>query len=254
MENKKSYSVHSLARLSGISIRTLHYYDQIGLLVPDRSPNGYRIYHQGDVLRLQQILLHRETGLPLEQIKKTLDHPHFDHLAALEKQRSLLIKKANTMQKMIFAIEAAIQKIETGKEVDMSIFDGFEFQKHDDEAKQRWGETAPYRECQNRIKSYDKDDILRLKDEERTLTLELRDCFLKGHSPSDEISMAFAEKHRLYIEHWFYPCSKDFHQRLGLLYVGDEKFSLRYNQLAHGLADFFKHAIDANAAKPYSQT
>ena len=99
MKSAKTYKVKELAQLSGVSVRTLHHYDKIGLLVPSRSGKGYRLYTDNDLFRLQQILIQRELGLPLEEIRKSLDDPKFDARATLVRQKSCCRKKPKPPQK-----------------------------------------------------------------------------------------------------------------------------------------------------------
>jgi len=249
MDNQKTYSIKSLATLSGVSVRTLRYYDQIGLLVPNRGHNDYRIYNHDDVLRLQQILLNREIGFSLDEIKQKLDQPDFDYLSALKKQRTHLVEKTHAFHKIIASIDDAIYKIENREALEMDSFKDFDHTKYDSEAQQKWGESAPFIESQKRMNSYSDQDIKRMQSEEQAWLERLKECFLQKNDPTSQTAMNIAEQHRHYIEQWFYPCSKDFHQKLGKLYIDDERFADHYNKHSEGLATYLKASIDANAQK-----
>lgn len=104
---RRTYRVKDVARLARVTVRTLHHYDAIGLLVPSRTRTGHRVYGEDDLLRLQQILIGRELGLPLEEIGCMLTDPHFDRRKALLEQRELLMRRASETEAMIRAIDSA---------------------------------------------------------------------------------------------------------------------------------------------------
>src|SRR5687768_4616007 len=131
MKRQRTYRVSEVAHIAGISVRTLHYYDELGLLVPrGRTGAGYRLYDDDDLLRLQQILICREQGLALEEIRRWLDDPRFDRRQALLAQKRELQKRAQHTSEMIRAIDAALTVLEDGsgeQHMDMKqIFDGFD--------------------------------------------------------------------------------------------------------------------------------
>src|SRR5438552_18680098 len=171
---KRTYLVKEVAALSGVTVRALHHYDELGLLTPSgRSGGGYRLYDDDDLLRLQQILIGRELGLSLEEIRRSLDDPSFDRRRALVAQRAELEKRAQQAQAMLRAVDAAIALIDsrpsqdqnqpTGETMDMKqIFDGFEPAKFEAEAEQRWGDSDAFKESQKRTARYTKEDWQRL--------------------------------------------------------------------------------------------
>src|SRR6185503_11059591 len=155
MPTRRMYQVKQVASLSGLTIRALHHYDSIGLLMPSaRSPAGYRLYDDDDLLRLQQILIGRELGLSLEEIRRSLDDPHFDRKKALLAQREQLERRVRQAQEMVQAIDAALAVLDgksKGGNMDMKeIFGGFDPAKYEDEAKERWGNTDAYKESTKR--------------------------------------------------------------------------------------------------------
>ena len=145
----KTFRVKEVAQAAGITVRTLHHYDSIALLVPSgRSEAGYRFYSRDDVLRLQQILLYRELGMSLEAIRRLLDDPEFDRRTALLSQRAAIEGRQRRNADMLRSIDRALETLDTEKEIEMNtLFDGFDPSAHEAEAKERWGETDLYKEA-----------------------------------------------------------------------------------------------------------
>lgn len=253
MNKKKAYSIKALADISGVTPRTLHYYDEIKLLVPERKQNGYRVYDQQHILRLQQILLHREMGLSLEEIRDVLDAEGFDYRTTLLAQRKQLLNRANSISEMINAIDAALMRLSKTefeiKETNMTLFNGFEPEDYQAQAKKNWGDTPEYKQSTQRMATYGPEEIAAFKKEEAMWLERLSNCMRGKSAPNSHDAMALAEEHRLYIERWFYPCSSAMHKNLGLLYVSDDKFKDYYDEKTSGLAQFLHDAIHANALR-----
>src|SRR4051812_43697736 len=157
------YQVKELAQIANVSVRTLHHYDEIGLLQPSqRSAAGYRKYDRSDLLRLQQILIRRELGLPLEEIRRCLDDPGFDQRQALLAQREQLRARARSTAEMLQAVDRALALIDSPQmEAEMDpkqLFDGFDPAQYDAEAEQRWGSSATFKESARRTKGYSSED------------------------------------------------------------------------------------------------
>ncbi len=250
----RTYKVKDVARLTGVSIRTLHHYDAIGLLVPGgRTAGGYRLYTDADLLRLQQILIGRELGLPLEEIRRSLDDPRFDRKAALLDQRQRLRDRARQAEGMIRAIETALAALDggatTGDIAMEDLFDGFDPSRYEDEARQRWGDTNAFAESEKRTRRYTPDDWKALKAEQGAV-YELAAAALKaGKAPTSSDAMDIAERHRLGIDRWFYPCSHTMHQGLASMYESDDRFRQTIDKYGEGLTTFLAEAIRANAAR-----
>lgn len=249
-----SHRVRALAKLSGVSVRTLHHYDAIGLLVPKRrSRAGYRLYDDSDLLRLQQILIQRELGLPLERIKAVLDDPAFDRRAALEEQRRLLSERAEQTQAMLRAVEHALAVIDGRKEVSTmnlkQIFDGFDPARYEVEARERWGQTEAYRVSKQRTQDYTAEDWQRLKEEQTLIYADAFQLMKGGAAPDSPEALAVAERHRASIDRWFYPCSRQMHRGLSDLYENDARFAENIDRHGEGLTPFLIAAIRANAAR-----
>lgn len=247
----KTYRVKQVARLAGVTVRTLHHYDAIGLLAPaGRSAAGYRLYGADDLLRLQHILLCRELGLPLEQIKRLLDDEAFDRRAALTEHRARLVRRLGETEAMIRSVDAALRSIEGGEEMDADeLFAGFDPARHEEQARARWGDTDAYREAGRRTRGYSPRDWSRIKAEDEDLLKRLAACRGRGAAPDDDAVLELAEEHRLHIDRWYYPCDHRMHAGLAGLYLADERFAAHFDRHGEGLAAFVAEAIRANAAR-----
>lgn len=237
--------------MAGVSVRTLHYYDKIGLLVPaSRTFSGYRNYTHEDLLRLQQILIGRELGLTLEQIRRALDDPAFDLRQALLAQRKQLEERARQTAGMIAAVDAALAMIaESREEAHMDrIFDGFSRSKHEAEAQQRWGHTDAFKEAARRTKGYTKEQWAELRAEEDAIYSQAAALMKAGSASDHEQVRAIAERHRLMIERWFYPCSPETHAALASMYESDARFAAAIDKHSPGLTAFLAAAIRANCS------
>lgn len=250
----KSYTVSRVARIAHVTVRTLHHYDAIGLLVPSRrSGGGYRLYSAEDLQRLQQILLFRELGFSLEAIQRLLDEPAYDRRSALRAQRDLLRERIRRAETVIRAVDATLDALEGGTQMDTAKmfdgFDSFDHAKHEDEARERWGDTDAYRESMRRTKRYSKDDWARMKAEMEETEEAMAALLREGRGPDEPEAAELAERHRLHIDRWFYPCPHRMHVSLGEMYVQDPRFRERYDRREPGLAEFVAAAIRANAAR-----
>ena len=249
-----SYSVGKVANLAGVTIKTLHHYDEIRLLSPSgRSEAGYRIYGESDLQRLQQILFYRELGLALEEIATILDDPRTDAVGHLRRQRRLLTERIGRLHKMVAAIdhemEAREMYIKLTPEERLEVFGDFDPEAHAGEAEQRWGGTDAYRQSRRRVSNYTKEDWLKIKAEHDEVAANLAALFESGVSPASEEAMAAAEAHRQHISRWYYDCSHEIHRGLGEMYVSDESFRANYDVLAPGLSEFIRDAARANAER-----
>jgi DNA-binding transcriptional MerR regulator len=249
-----SYSVGQVADLAGVTIRTLHHYDEIGLLSPGgRSAAGYRIYEEPDLERLQRILFYRELGFALEEVATIVSDPHTDTVGHLSRQRWLLTERIERLRKMIaaidFELEAREMNIKLTPEERLEIFGDFDPEDYAEEAEQRWGGTDTYRQSQRRVSNYTKEAWLKIKAEHDEVSTNLMALFESRVAPDSEEAMAGAEAHRLHISRWYYDCSHQIHRGLGEMYVSDERFRANYDALAPGLSEFIRDAIRANAER-----
>lgn len=252
-----SLTVSQVARLAGVSVRTLHHYDAIALLRPSgRSEAGYRLYEQEDLQRLQQVLFFKELGFPLEEIARIVKDPAFDLRAALLMQRELLGERASRLQALIRAVDAALEAHEKGttmtKEEMFEVFGDFDPAQYEDEARERWGQTDAYKESARRTKKYGKKDWELIKAEGDAIQRDMAAQLEAGRAPTDPAVMDLAERHREYIGRWFYPCSYEMHRGLGELYVNDSRFTETFERVRPGLARFTAEAFRANAERAAS--
>jgi len=252
MGSDRRHKVKELSKAAGVSIRTLHHYDAIGLLVPSgRTEAGYRLYTDDDLLRLQQILIGRELGLALEEIRKMLDDPDFDYGRALTRQRAELVGRLDRTRRMLHAVDAALATLQQEDErMDLKqIFDGFDPEPYEPEVKERWGDTDAYEESARRTRGYSTEDWKRYKAENEEILRDAAEAMKAGGRPSDDAVMDIAERHRLSIDRWFYPCTRQTHAGLADMYEADERFAVHIDGRAEDLTAFLSAAIRANARR-----
>jgi len=250
----RTYLVKDVARLAGVSVRTLHHYDSIGLLVPGaRTAAGYRVYIDSDLLRLQQILIGRELGLSLEEIRRSLDDPCFDRKATLLDQRERLGDRARQAEAMIRAIDVALAALDGSRkkgEMNMEdLFEGFNPSQYDEEARRQWGKSEAFVESEKRTGRYTPGDWKVLAAEQASVYGDAYSALKAGKTPSDAAVMDIAERHRVSIDRWFYPCGHAMHCRLASMYESDTRFRQSIDTHGEGLTSFLAEAIRANAAR-----
>ena len=248
------FTVGDLVRLTGVTVRALHHYDEIGLVVPsDRSAAGYRLYSDADVHRLQQVLLLRELGLPLEEIASAIDSSGTapaERAALLRKHRDALVAKRSRLDSMVAAVDAALVTLEKGTAMQpddvKEMFDGFDHTQYEEEAKQRWGNTDAYKESARRTKSYGKAEWQQIRDSWGAIYGALADLMRANTPVTDARVQELVEKHRVHIDRWFYPCSVEMHKMLGAGYVADPRFVENLDKNGAGFAQYLSDAIAAS--------
>ncbi|MET9320896.1 MerR family transcriptional regulator [Streptomyces sp. NPDC003038] len=249
-----SYSVGQVAGFAGVTVRTLHHYDEIGLLSPSgRSHAGHRRYDDADLDRLQRILFYRELGFPLDEVAVLLDDPRSDPQEHLRRQHALLSDKITRLQQMAKAVEHAMEAKKMGinltPEEKFEVFGEFDPDEHAEEAERRWGGTDAYEESARRAAAYTKEDWKRILAEADGINRRLAALLDSGASPESEEAMDLAEEHRGWIDQNHYTCSYEMHTCLGEMYVADERFAAYYDAVRPGLAVFLRDAIIANAVR-----
>jgi MerR family transcriptional regulator, thiopeptide resistance regulator len=247
------WTVGEVARLAKVTVRTLHHYDEIGLLSPvGRSEAGYRLYDADDLTRLHRILLFRELDFSLEAVARLMDDPAFDPAEALRAQRELLLDRARRVASIVEAVDRTLLALEEGRTMSAAeMFEGFEALDRvalQQEAEARWGETEAYRESMRRTKGFTKGDRARIKAESEAIEQALADLMAEGRVPDSEKAMEQAEAHRAHIGN-FYECSHTMHVALADMYEADPRFRQHYDRRAEGLASYVAAAIRANAAR-----
>ena len=244
------YSVSQVAALAGVTVRTLHHYDEIGLLAPsERTSAGYRIYTDTDLERLQQIRYYRELGFGLDEIAVLLDtaepREHF------RRQHRLLTERIKKLEEMVTAIEFAMEAQKMGvnltPEERFEVFGDDDPERYSAEAEQRWGDTDAYAESQRRTSRYSKADWQRFKAENEDWGRRFVAVMDAGEPAAGPAAMDLAEEHRQQISRWFYECTYEIHTGLADMYVADPRFTEFYERLKPGLAGYLNEAIHANA-------
>ncbi len=238
---KKTMTVHEVARLTGITARTLHYYDEIGLLKPTEvTEAGYRMYDDAALGRLQNILLFRELQFPLKEIKAILDSPGFDPSEAIAQQIRLLELQYKRLGELI-AFTREIQK-KGVTTMNFDVFDKSEIEKYEEEVKARWGNTKAYQE-------YRQKDIARKEGSYDKLANELMTMFsqlgeIKHLAPDAEEAQKKISALQKFITDNYYVCTNEILRGLGDMYVCDERFRNNIDKAGgDGTADFVKQAI-----------
>jgi DNA-binding transcriptional MerR regulator len=245
-----AFTVGELSRLTGVTVRALHHYDEIGLVQPSqRSAAGYRLYDDRDVLRLQQVLVFRELGVALDEIAAAIDQAT-DREALLRKHRGALVEKRARIDAMLVAVDTALGALEKGKTmqpVDVKkMFEGFNHEDYADEVRERWGSTEAYKESARRTKQYGKLEWEAIRRENEAIYARLAELMQQGAAAADPAVQAAVEDHRVHIERWFYPCSRQMHHGLGEMYVADPRFTENLDKVAPGFARFLRDAIAAS--------
>jgi DNA-binding transcriptional MerR regulator len=251
---KDVLTVGSVSQRAGVTVRTLHHYDEIGLVVPaGRTESGYRTYGPAEVERLQEVLFFRELGFPLEEIKEVVTSQTYSRADALQRQRDMLEKRADRLLNMIEAVDRAVlaerMGVKMSSEEILEVFGDFDSKEYEAEAEARWGETDAYKQSAQRTAGYTKQDWENLKVEADGINQRFLDLRAEGVPPSDPAAMAVAEEHRAHITSWFYDCSIEIHTGLGQIYVADERFRKNIDKAGEGLAEYMSEAIAANAAR-----
>jgi DNA-binding transcriptional MerR regulator len=244
-------TVGEVAQRFGITVRTLHHYDEIGLLTPSRrTAEGYRVYTPADLTRLSQIIVYRRLELPLDEIANLLSKG--DAVSHLIRQRERVMARLDEMKDLVEAIDQALEKAMTNTPMtddDMRELFGDTFDDYQAEAEQEWGETEEWKESQRRKQRYGMQDWIQIKTGGEAVEKTLADAFRAG-LPSDSVeAMDAAEQHRLHVNRWFYDCPPAFHRKLGDMYVSDPRYVARYDESLGlpGFAAYCRAAIHANA-------
>lgn len=244
--------VGEVAGIAGVTVRTLHHYDEVGLLTPSgRTPAGYRQYDEDDLERLQRILCYRALGFPLEAIAGILDDPSVDPVEHLRQQQAQLLGEVERLQRLVASVARMIDARRLGitltPEELFDVFGDFDPTAYADEVEERWGGTDAHAQSMARTSTYTKEDWARCTAEGEAVTRRLADLLDAGVAPDDARATAAAEEHRRHITRWFYDCSPEVHRGLGAMYVTDPRFTATYEAVAPGLAVYVRDAIAANA-------
>ncbi|MBQ8527867.1 MAG: MerR family transcriptional regulator [Lachnospiraceae bacterium] len=235
-------TVNEVSRLTGVSIRTLHYYDEIGLLHPTEVTDaGYRLYDDTALEKLQHIMLFRELEFPLKEIKAILDSSDFDRNKALEQQIELLtLKKEHIENLIIYARGIHLMGV---KDMDFSAFDTKKMDEYAAQAKARWGDTDAYKEYEKKTEGLSKE-------QKNGLGIEMMEIFkefgqLLSANPGDEPVQAQVKKLQDYITEHFYTCTDEILAGLGKMYAAGGSMTENIDKAGgKGTAEFVSEAIE----------
>ena len=236
--------INEFAKLTGVSVRTLHYYDEIGLLKPAfvDEHNGYRFYDKNSLERMQEILFYRELDFELKSILQILSSPDYDKQKALAEQRNLLVLKKERLERIIDALDDARKG-----NVIMTAFDNNEYEtarKHyEAEAKQRWGETGVYKEHTEKTAGYTKDKWQQVNNGLNAVFAKFAECMDNGHSADSPEAQAIVKELQTHITENYYTCTNEILAGLGQMYVCDERFKKNIDSHGEGTAEFVAEAI-----------
>ncbi|MFF2483022.1 MerR family transcriptional regulator [Paenibacillus sp. NPDC058071] len=242
--------INEAAKIAGVSVRTLHYYDKIGLLKPSQvAENGYRLYGETDFARLQQILFFKELEFPLEAIKAILDNPRFDRRKALEAQKELLTAKKSRLESIIVSVDKTLHAIEGGSTMSkQEMFEPFDMKKieehqrkYEQEVKERYGDSETYAQSRSRTAGYKEDDWRRIQGEVDVIYKRIADA-MDGDAGSEEAQLAI-DAWRQHITDHYYECTPEIFRGLGDMYVADQRFTDNIDKYRTGLAAFMRDAM-----------
>lgn len=238
--------IKEFAEFTGVSVRTLHYYDEIGLLVPAYVDGftGYRYYDENSLLRMQEILFYRELDFSLKAIREILSSPNYDKNKALKEQKHLLMLKKERLERLISAIDGAVK----GENV-MTAFDNSEFEKYKVEAQEKWGNTSAYKEHTEKTKNYSKQKWDTLAKDMDCIMADFAVCMKNGETSDSDEAQSLVKKLQNHITENYYLCTNEILAGLGQMYVADERFRYNIDKNADGTATFICEAIKVYCRK-----
>ena len=244
-------TVGEVSTLLGVSVRALHHWDETGLVHPSRrSAAGYRLYCEADIMRIQQVLVYRQTGMNLAEIKMVLDEPETDAMTHLRRQRELVQGQISHLQQMLSSIDMVMEIHQSGARIsvaEMAEIWGTDWDPvYVEEAQARWGDTEDWAESYRRKARMTRADWERAHEETVALETALAEAMRSGVEPGSPEANALARWHRKDFNRWFeVSISKQVLIARG--YVADERFARYYDKRAPGLAAWLKDVIDAGA-------
>lgn len=243
--------INEAAKLSGVSVRTLHYYDEIGLLSPGGRDenNGYRYYDEKAMQRLQEIMFYRELDFPLKRIAEILTSTEYktDKAVrdnALSEQKQLLILKKQRLERLIDALDS-IKKGDA--DMNFKAFDNTEYEEkrkeYEREAEQKWGKTDAFAQNKKKTAGYIKEKWNEVNSGLDNIFEELAACMKSGEAPESNAARALVKKLQEYISNNFYDCTNEIFAGLGQMYTADERFKENIDTHGEGAAAFVSKAI-----------
>lgn len=241
-------TVGEVAALAGVSVRTLHHYDELGLVEPSaRSDAGYRLYDHADLERLQEVLTLRALGLPLAEVGAVLDDPTHDRMQVLREQAKRLRDERDRLGELLDAVEKAIAAHDRGEpQQESTMFDGHDHEQYAQEAEERWGDTDEWAQTQRRTRDYGQAEWDAIRAETEANEAAFAALLREGVAADDERTAPLVAAHRQHINRWFYDCGPGMQRNLATMYVGDARFTAHYDDREPGLAQFVHDAIHAH--------
>ncbi|WP_222710362.1 MerR family transcriptional regulator [Quadrisphaera setariae] len=247
-------TVGRVAELTGVSVRTLHHYDAVGLVRPSgRTSAGYRLYAVDDVERLQAVVVYRRLGFSLEEIGALLAADGEEVVDHLRRQRDAVTARLQEDADLLAAIERALEARMTGIQLtpdeQRELFGDSFSEDYAVEAQERWGQTEQWAQSQQRTAQYTKADWEQVRAEGDALNTAFAELLAAGEPADGDAATAVAERHRLHVCERFYDMSHAMHRSVSQLYVDDPRFTATYEAVAPGLAQYVRDAAHANAAR-----
>jgi MerR family transcriptional regulator, thiopeptide resistance regulator len=247
------YTVGAVAELAGVSVRTLHHYDEIGLLEPsERSASGYRLYSPADLRRLQRILFYRELDFDLAVIADILGDPAAAHLVD---QRRMLVERIDRHQAMVDVLDKELAARELGltltPEERLEVFGSTRLEDNADRVVERWGGTDAFRQSRDRTARYTREDWLALQAEQADIHQRIANAMSAGTPATAPEVMDLAEEHRRHLHRWFHDCDHDTHRELARAYRNNERVGRNYDEMVPGLSRYMHDAIMANGDRDH---
>lgn len=232
-------SIGEAAEIAGISKRTLHYYDEIGLLVPKtRNDVMYRYYDDADLLRLQQIMFLKEIGFDLKSIMKMMNDPEYDEQEALKDQKELLIMKRERLNQIISLVEKTMRG---EQKMSFEEFDDKLIEEYKKEAKEKYGNTEQYAQSIRKTAKYSKSDWERINNEAAAIYKAL---YESREKPVNDMKVQqLVKSWQDHITRYYYDCTKEILNGLADLYISDPRFTGNIDKYGEGLAEFMSKAI-----------
>lgn len=243
---KIRYSISETAKLAGVSVRTLHYYHEIGLLSPSEVvlDTGYRYYDDLAMEKLQQILFYRELDFPLKEIVKIMNASDYNKEDALKRQRELLKLKRKRLDKLIGLLDANLKGDNT---MSFQEFDRKEIEeakkKYAKEVESKWGNTEAYAQSKEKTEKYQKEDWARLMGKSNEIMKKFSEHL--GESPESDEVQSLVREWQQFITGFYYDCTKEILAGLGEMYVADERFTENIDKFGEGTAMLMSEAIKA---------
>ncbi len=243
-----NYTVNELSKLAGVSVRTLHHYDEIGLLRPaSHTEAGYRQYGPAELKRLQQVLFFKELDFSLDAIRAILDSPGFDEAKALRQHRTLLLKRRDRLDKLLETVDKTLQTFKGGNIMqDKDYFENFDMTEIEEQQKKYAKEVDqkyPGWQQRDKTKRYGKREWAEVMQKGGQIQTDLAELMAAGREPADPAVQAVIDRHFHYIDDSFYDCSLEVYEGLSNLYVDDQRFTENIDKMKPGLADFQSRAM-----------